>query len=61
MIENFKEENILNIETNIFDKRKIITNCIVEILENSQTGEISTGWYKTDESEEIIDDENIFI
>lgn len=44
---------ISNIETNIFDKRKLITNCTVEILENSITGEISIGWYRTEESEEI--------
>lgn len=47
-MENF---DIQNIETNIYDKRKLITNCIVEILENSITGEVSVGWYKTDDSE----------
>lgn len=46
------DENI-SIETNMFDQCKIITNCTVEILTNSITGEESVGWYKTEESEEI--------
>ena len=41
------------LETNIYDKCKIITNCTVEVWINSVTGEESIGWYKTDESEEI--------
>lgn len=41
------------IETNLYDKCKIITNCTIEILSNSITGEQSVGWYKTEESEEF--------
>lgn len=41
------------IETNLYDKCKIITNCTIEIWTNSVTGEESVGWYKTDESEEF--------
>lgn len=48
-------DNITNVEFNIFDKCTIYTNCTVEILENSATGEISIGWYKTDETEEVIE------
>ena len=44
------------IETSVYDKCKIITNCTVEIWTNSITGEQSIGWYKTDESEEIEDE-----
>lgn len=40
-------------ETNLFDRVTTYTNCIVEVLENSVTGEISIGWYKTDKTEEI--------
>ncbi len=50
-----KEEKITNIETNIFDKSTIYTNCNVEIWENSITGESSIGWYKTEETEELTD------
>lgn len=48
-----KEEKITNIETNIFDKSTIYTNCNVEIWENSITGESSVGWYKTEDTEVI--------
>lgn len=48
-----KEEKITNIETNIFDKSTIYTNCNVEVWENSITGESSVGWYRTENTEEI--------
>ena len=44
---------ITEIETNLFDKRTLYSNCIVEILENTITGEISIGWYKTKDTEEL--------
>ena len=44
---------ITNLETNIFDKVTTYTNCTVEILENTVTGEISIGWYSTEETEEV--------
>lgn len=47
------EDAIQDIECNIYDKGKIITNCTVEIWTNTITGEESVGWYRTDESEEI--------
>lgn len=47
------EDAIQDIECNIYDKCKIITNCTVEIWTNTITGEESVGWYRTDESEEI--------
>ena len=36
-----------------FDECTRITNCVIEILRNSETGEISVGWYRTDDSEEF--------
>lgn len=53
-----EDNNIIKVETNIFDKRTIITHCIVEVLENTVTREISVGWYRTEESEEIEELEN---
>lgn len=47
------EDNIVSIETNIFDKATRYTNCTVEVLENTVTGEISVGWYPTENTEEI--------
>lgn len=46
------EEKIVNVETNIFDKCTYYTNCLVEVWENSITGETSVGWYRTEDTEE---------
>ena len=45
-----------SIQMNLFNKTTIYTNCIVEVWENTFTGETSIGWHKTDETE-IIEDE----
>lgn len=39
-------DKIQIVETNMYDKRTIIKNAIVEILENTKTGETSIGWYE---------------
>ena len=39
-------DEIVNIETNIFDECEVIENCTVEIWRNSITGEESVGWYR---------------
>ena len=33
----------------IFDKETRIDNCTVQILENTETGEVSIGWWRNDE------------
>ena len=48
-------DNIINIESNIFNKATLYTNCTVEVLENTVTGEISVGWYRTEDTEEIVE------
>ena len=48
-------DNIINVETNMFDECTIYTNCTVEIWRNSVTGEVSVGWYRTDDTEEVTD------
>ena len=59
-IEIDKEDtNIVDVQTNIFDRCTTITNCTVEILENTQTHEISVGWYMTEDSEEVKDERKI--
>lgn len=40
-------------EFNIYDKSTILTNCRVEIWENTATGEQSIGWYRTEDTEEF--------
>lgn len=51
-----ERNNIIEVQTNIFDRCTTITNCTVEILENTETHEISVGWYMTEDSEEIKDE-----
>lgn len=34
------------ITTNIYDQEKIHHNCIVQVLRNSVTGDVSVGWWK---------------
>lgn len=46
----------LKVETNLFDKSTIYTNCTVEVWENSITGEVSVGWYRTENTEEIVEE-----
>ena len=33
------------VETNIYDEEEIHHNCVVQVLRNSVTGEISVGWW----------------
>ena len=40
------------IEIGIFDEEEIHTNCTVQILRNSVTGEISIGWWENQEGED---------
>lgn len=48
------KEKEYNLEINIFTERRLITNCTIEILYNPATGQQSIGWYRTENSEEII-------
>lgn len=41
------------LEPVIFDVVAIYKNVTVELLKNPETGEISMGWYKQDDTEEI--------
>lgn len=40
-------------ETNIFDSEETIPNCTVQILRNSVTGEVSVGWYRNLEEDDL--------
>lgn len=42
------DNNMITVETNIFDKETTIENCTVQILENSITGEVSVGWWRNE-------------
>ena len=43
----------IDLNTNMYDTVTQYSNCIVEVLENSLTGECSVGWYKTEDTEEM--------
>ena len=47
-----KQEGSFAVETNIYDTEEIHHGCIVQILRNSVTGEVSVGWWKEKEEEE---------
>lgn len=36
-----EEENV-----KIYDKEEIVENCTVQILTNTETGEVSVGWWR---------------
>ena len=36
------------VETNIYDIEEVHTNCTVQILRNSVTGETSVGWFENE-------------
>lgn len=40
-------------ETNIFDSEETIPNCTVQVLRNSVTGEVSVGWYRNVEEDDL--------
>ena len=48
-----QENDILAVETSIFDQVETYQNCTVQILTNSITGEVSIGWWKNDTEGEI--------
>lgn len=36
---------------NVYDECEVHENCTVEIWRNSETGEVSIGWYENEESD----------
>lgn len=39
-------DEIVKVETNIFDKEEIFHDCTVQVLTNTVTGEVSVGWWR---------------
>ena len=42
------------VSTNIFDEEETHTNCTVQVLRNSVTGEVSVGWFRNKEQEDDL-------
>lgn len=36
----------VKVETNMFDEEELHTDCTVQVLTNSVTGEVSVGWWE---------------
>ncbi len=47
LVDHLKQNNT-KVSMNIFDKEEIYSNCTVQVLTNSVTGEVSIGWWKND-------------
>ena len=41
-------DDIVKVETNVFDKEEIYRDCTVQVLTNTVTGEVSVGWWQND-------------
>ena len=47
-------EEATKVEPNIYDKEDIYPNCTVQILTNTETGEMSVGWWENERSTDDI-------
>lgn len=54
LCEHWTQKEIVEVETNIFDRREVYEDCTVEVLQNSATGEISVGWWENDNPPEEV-------
>lgn len=48
-------DKLINVETVLYDKEEIFTNCSVQVLTNTVTGETSIGWWKNNDDLESED------
>lgn len=51
----FTTSNGTVIDTTIYDKRTVLKNVTIEILEDTRTGKTSIGWYRQEDTEEITE------
>ena len=45
-------DDIILDSVSIYDEEEIHTNCTVQILRNSVTGDVSVGWWKNEEEDD---------
>lgn len=45
------EEKILEVHVAIYDKEELYNNCVVQVLTNTVTGDVSVGWWVNEEGE----------
>lgn len=46
LIKNTEQQNVENMEINIYDEEEVYPDCTVQVLKNSVTGKVSVGWWK---------------
>ena len=46
LIKNTEQQNVENMEINIYDEEETYSDCTVQVLKNSVTGKVSVGWWK---------------
>ena len=46
LIKDTEQQNIENMEINVYDEEETYPDCTVQILKNSVTGKVSVGWWK---------------
>lgn len=44
---------LLTIKTNFYDKEETYPNCTVQVLTNTETGEVSVGWWENGGKEDV--------
>lgn len=42
------DDNILDVDMDIYDQEEIYPNCTVQVLTNTVTGKVSIGWWRND-------------
>lgn len=43
-----------HVELNLYDTEELYTDCTVQILRNSVTGDVSVGWWRNDNPPPVI-------
>lgn len=46
LIKNTEQQDVENMEINIYDEEEVYPDCTVQVLRNSVTGKVSVGWWK---------------
>lgn len=54
-----QEGEIVSVHMNIFDEEEVYTNCTVQILRNSVTGETSIGWWPNSEPPAMMGEDDL--
>lgn len=51
------DDNILDVDMDIYDQEEIYPNCTVQVLTNTVTGKVSIGWWRNDLGQDLEEPE----